>query len=401
MGLFSKRHKINLALQGGGAHGAFTWGVLDRLLEEENIEFGWISATSAGAVNAVALASGWARGGRERARKNLKEVWKAVYDAGVPELLRMNPFLNSLSQSQTLARMAGLWSPYDLNPLRIDPLRNLLEDTIDFEKLRSHAPQEFLIAATDVATGHPRFFRRAELTLECVLASACLPTVHHAVTIDGRAYWDGGFSANPDIVTLAQESPVADTLIVQLNPLVKTKVPRGVAEITGHMSHLAFNAPLRRDVELICAIGRYEKRFFGRATGPMSNLVNHRFHVIDAGHYTSSLSPQTKIKPDWALFTYLFDAGRIKTERWLQNHKNKLGRRSSVDLEDHFLRQPMIDKSSPTGRSKGEFMHASENDAKQKTDTSPENPHQGPDEKSSQRVSNRSLRSRRGRSKYA
>jgi len=366
VGLFSKRLKINLALQGGGAHGAFTWGVLDRLLEEENIDFGWISATSAGAVNAVALASGWSRGGREGARDNLKEVWKAVYDAGVPELLRMNPFLNSLSQSPTLARMAGLWSPYDLNPLGIDPLSHLLDETIDFKNLRNHAPQELLIAATDVATGQPRFFRRKELTLECVLASACLPTIHHAVTIDGRAYWDGGFSANPDIVKLAQESPVGDTLIVQLSPLVKTKVPRGIAEITAYMNQLAFNAPLRRDVELICTIGKQAKRRFGHATGAMSKLANHRFHLIDAGHHTSSLSPQTKIKPDWRLFTYLFDAGRIKTERWLQNNKTKIGHCSSVDLEDHFFRQPFMDKSSTTGKSEKDFMPGDNNSSVEK-----------------------------------
>ncbi len=345
MVFFRKRRRINLALQGGGAHGAFTWGVLDRLLEEDDLEFGWISATSAGSINAVALASGWVHDGRAGARKSLSALWRAVYDAGVPELLRLNPFLHRMSKSPTLAKMAGLWSPYDLNPMGVDPLRTLLEKTIDFKKIRTHGAQEFLIAATDVATGHPHFFRRKDLRVECVLASACLPTLHHAVMIEGRAYWDGGFSANPDLVTLAQESPVDDTLIVQITPLVRDNVPKGINEITSHMSQLAFSAPLRRDVELICAARKSALNRFGGLSGPFGSLSRHRFHLIDAGHYTKSLSPQTKLRPDWGLFSYLFDAGRLKTERWLQSHKSSLGKRSSVDLEDHFLRRPFVDTS--------------------------------------------------------
>lgn len=346
MGLLSNRKTVNLALQGGGAHGAFTWGVLDRLLEDETLEFGWISATSAGSVNAVALVSGWAKGGRKGAKESLEAVWRAVYNAGVPELLRMNPILHSLSRSPTLAQVAGLWSPYDLNPLRIDPLRQLLEANIDFDAIRSDARHELLIAATDVATGNARLFRRDELSVESVLASACLPTIHHAVEIDGRAYWDGGFSANPDIVTLASESPTADTLIVKLSSLVQPKIPKGIGEITAHINQLAFNAPLKREVETIATIRKLSKRLFGRATGPGSSLARHRFHLVDAGHYTSSLSPQTKMKPDWGLFTYLHDAGRLKAEQWLERHRRAIGRRSTIDLEEFFINEP---KQRPVG----------------------------------------------------
>ena len=250
MRLFRKTITLNLALQGGGAHGAFTWGVLDRLLEEEQLKFGWISATSAGAVNAAALAAGMAEGGREAARAKLRALWEGVHQAGVPDFLRLNPFLYSLSRSSQMAQVASLWSPYEFNPLGFDPLRRLLTSLIDFESVQK-GPIELLIAATEVATGRARLFRRAGLTVDAILASACLPTMHHAVVIDGVAYWDGGFSANPDLVTLAMESPVADTLIVQLNPLVRQGHPTGAREITGQVNRLTFNAPLLRDVEII------------------------------------------------------------------------------------------------------------------------------------------------------
>ena len=226
---FSTTRRINLALQGGGAHGAFTWGVLDRLLEDKQIELGWVSGTSAGAINAVALASGLATGGagdgRERARETLHCVWAAVEAAGVPDLVRLNPFLYGMSKSSGFAAMGALLSPYEFNPLGFDPLRKLLEANIDFAAIRATPGIELLLAATDIGNGLPRLFRRGEVSVEAVLASACLPQIHHAVEIEGRAYWDGGFSANPDVLTLAVESPVADTLIVQLNALDRALSP--------------------------------------------------------------------------------------------------------------------------------------------------------------------------------
>lgn len=336
MRLFQRKLKINLALQGGGAHGAFTWGVLDRLLEEEMIEFGWISATSAGAVNAVALAAGLAEGGPEGARAKLRQVWEAVHKAGVPDLLRLNPFLYSFSRSAAVAQVAGLFSPYDFNPLGFDPLRRLLTDTIDFEKVRS-GPVELLIAATEVDTGRARLFRRPGLTVEVVLASACLPTLHHAVEIDGVAFWDGGFSANPDLVTLALESPVRDTLIVKISPLAKAGLPTGAREIAGHVNRLTFNAPLLRDIEIIETVRATSRGMFGVRRGPLSQLARHRFHLVDAGRHTASLSSDSKMKPDWALFSHLYGAGRAETHKWLDLNRVKIGRRDSVDLHARFL----------------------------------------------------------------
>lgn len=334
---FRRNIRLNLALQGGGAHGAFTWGVLDRLLEDDELEIGWVSATSAGAVNAVALAAGLMEGGKAGARKKLRHMWEGVHKAGVPDLMRLNPFLYGLSRTPHLAQMASLWSPYEFNPLGFDPLRRLLESEIDFDKLRAGGTIELLIAATEVATGRARLFHTSEITVESVLASACLPTLHHAVEIDGIAYWDGGFSANPDIKTLAMESSVDDTLIVQLNPLVRSTLPTGVREISLHANRLAFNAPLKREIELIETVRECSKRWLGGARGPYGRLATHRFHLIEAGRYTSSLSPDSTMKPDWALLNYLFNAGRDEAEKWLARHRSAVGRRSSVDLKARFL----------------------------------------------------------------
>jgi NTE family protein len=335
--LFRRNIRLNLALQGGGAHGAFTWGVLDRLLEDDELEINWVSATSAGAVNAVAVASGLSEGGKTSARNKLRGVWEAVHKAGVPDLLRLNPFLYGLSRTPQLAQMASLWSPYEFNPLGFDPLRRLLSDSINFEKLRSSSPIELLIAATEVATGRARIFRRNEITVEAVLASACLPTLHHAVEINGVAYWDGGFSANPDIKTLAMESPVEDTLIVQLSSLVRQELPTGVREISAHVNRLAFNAPLIREVELIETVRECWQGRIGGPRGRYAKLATHRFHLIEAGRHTGALSAESTMKPDWSLLSYLFNAGRDEADKWLSLNRASIGRRSTVDLKDRFL----------------------------------------------------------------
>ncbi|WP_295559639.1 patatin-like phospholipase family protein [uncultured Hyphomicrobium sp.] len=333
---FRRHLKINLALQGGGAHGAFTWGVLDRLLEEEHLSFSWISGTSAGAVNAVALASGLVEGGREGARAKLRQVWEAVHKAGVPDLLRLNPFLAGLSSSSTLAHVAGLLSPYDFNPLGIDPLRSLLSETIDFEGIRKHGSTELLIAATEVATGRSRLFRRSEISVDAVLASACLPTLHRTVEIDGVGYWDGAFSKNPDLITLATESPVKDTLIVEINPLERRGLPKGAREIAGAVNRLTFNAPFLRDVETILAVREALRGRFGARRGSQGVLAAHRFHMIEAGRYTASLSDDSKLKPDLGLLTYLHSAGRTQTHKWIGQHLASVGRRETVDLAQRF-----------------------------------------------------------------
>jgi NTE family protein len=342
LGFSGKRKRtINLALQGGGVHGAFTWGVLDRMLEDDSpLYVSWISATSAGAVNAAALASGLAEGGREGARRTLRTVWEAVQEAGVPDLMRFYPFLRTLGRSSSMAPVASLWSPYDFNPLGFDPLRRILEAHIDFERIRAFSDVELLIAATDVATGTKRLFRRRELTVEAVLASACLPTIHHAVEIEGRAYWDGGFSANPDLVTLAGESPTADTLLVLLNPIEQLAVPRTAREIAGEVSRITFSQPLRRDVDMIeAAQSTMRPRWWRRADGPADRLAQHRFHLVEAGHHTAMLPAESKIQPDRTVISHLFLAGAAEAGKWLERHGQQVGRRATVDLPAHFRKR--------------------------------------------------------------
>jgi NTE family protein len=333
---FRRKQRLNLALEGGGAHGAFTWGVLERLLEEEAIEVGWISGTSAGAVNAVALAAGLAEGGRAAARAKLRSVWEAVAKAGVPDLLRNYPWLAGLSKSNALAQVVGLFSPYDFNPLNFDPLRKLLEAHVDFALLRSAPGPELLIAATDVVTGMRRLFRRSEMAVECVLASACLPTIHHAVVIDGHAYWDGGFSANPDLLTLGRESPVGDTLIVKLNSVERAGVPTTAREINARINQITFNQPMLRDIEVIETV-RSHRRWSGFTNSADARLARQRYHLIDAGRFTGALAPESKGKPELELLLYLRDAGRSETEKWLARSAGDVGRRSSVDFARDLL----------------------------------------------------------------
>jgi NTE family protein len=334
---FRRNRRLNLALEGGGAHGAFTWGVLDRLLEEEALEIGWLSGTSAGAVNAVVVASGLAEGGRPAAQAKLRAVWEAVAKAGVPDLIRSNPWLAGISKSNAFAQVASLFSPYDFNPLGFDPFRKLLEAHIDFARLRADPGPELLIAATDVATGLPRLFRRREMSVECVLASACLPTIHHAVSIDGRAYWDGGFSANPDLLTLGRESPVGDTLIVKLNSIDKPGVPTTAREISARINQITFNQPMLRDIQLIETVRAHCNRWSSRGSAPDARLARHRFHLIDAGRFTGALAPETKGKPELEMLIHLHGAGRSETGKWLERSRSDIGRRGTVDFARDLL----------------------------------------------------------------
>ncbi len=337
--------RLNLALQGGGAHGAFTWGVIDRLLEDEDLVPGWISGTSAGAINAVAVAHGFVHGGPATARGTLRRLWAAVERAGVPDLLRLNPFLLHFARSAPIPNVTGLLSPYEFNPLGFDPLRKVLAETIDFEAISRHGTIELLIAATDVATGRPRLFRRRDLTIEAVLASARLPTLHHAVMIEGRAYWDGGFSANPDLVTLAAESPTLDTLLIQLNPITKPSLPKIPRDIEDRVNTITFNQPLIAHIDQLIAAKQMDTGLLGTLglAGKRGRLHDHRLHLIEAGRHTASLSAETKGRPDGSMLTYLFNAGRGEAALWYERHRGDIGKRETVDLIQRYRREADVE----------------------------------------------------------
>lgn len=338
VGLFRKStRRLNLALQGGGVHGAFTWGVLDQLLADDGLSVGWISATSAGAVNAAAVAHGIAHGDMQVARAAMAAIWSGVERAGVPDLLRLNPVLLGLAKAAPLPNMTAFFSPYEFNPVGFDPLRKIINEHIDFEAIRGTAGLELMIAATDVSTGRARLFRRRELTVDAILASACLPTLHHAVKIDGRYYWDGGFSANPDLVTLAAESPIQDTLLVQLNPIHKPGAPRGAKSIEDRVNTITFNQPLVRDIETILLAREARAGWWLPKDGRLARLKAHRFHLIAAGRHTSGLGIDSKVKPDTEMLNYLHNAGEREAALWLERHKSAIGVRSTVDLRARYL----------------------------------------------------------------
>ncbi|KAB2850304.1 MAG: patatin-like phospholipase family protein [Hyphomicrobiaceae bacterium] len=324
--------RLNLALQGGGAHGAFTWGVLDRLLEEKRLSIGCVSGTSAGAINAVALAAGFLEGGAQGARTKLNAVWAAIAKNRIPD------FLRGVARA-SMAPLLSMFSPYDLNPLNFDPLRNLLNEHIEFDRLRSAASFEVVIAATDVATGRARLFRKDEITVECVLASACLPGLHHAVRIGDRHYWDGGFSANPEILSLAGGKFARDTLLVQLNPLERSDVPTKARDIAGCVNRITFNAPLLKDIERLEAVRRMPAGARLLAGAKVRRMARHRFHLIEASTHIAGLPHDSKLDLDKAMLDRLCEGGRIEADRWLIKNAAHVGRRGTVNLSAVFLGQ--------------------------------------------------------------
>ncbi len=304
---------LNLALQGGGAHGAFTWGVLDRLLEDERFAVEGISGTSAGALNAVVLASGWLAGGSSGARQALEALWREI-----AALARFSP-LRAGGMTQMAADFtAQLLSPYQLNPLGLNPLRRIVGQLVDLERLRAERTLKLFIAATNLRTGRARIFRSSELSTDVVLASACLPQMHQAVTIEGEAYWDGGFVSNPPLAALVEHCRARDVLLVQINPDVVSELPRSARDIRNRMAEIVFGRPLAIELETLADRRRRARSPLRWLSPGARRLARHRRHVIDGGPVLAGLDPATKIDPDWSRLVQLRDLGRAAAEDWLQ-----------------------------------------------------------------------------------
>jgi NTE family protein len=322
---------LNLALQGGGSHGAFTWGVLDALLQDGRVAFEGLSGTSAGAVNAVALASGWARADiarrdpREGAREGLALVWNRIAAWGS---------LGALPQQfMRLLMGGGVLSPYQSNPLGLNPLRDLLESEIDYHAIAAHPQLKVFVSATHVNTGRAVVFSGRRLDARAVLASACLPLLFHAVEIDGEAYWDGGYSVNPALSPLISECASADLLLVQINPLRRTETPRTTAEIQDRIGELTFNASLLTQMRAIDFINRLVAE--GAVSHPGCRAV--RVHRIDGGTALEAFPTSSRTSADAAMITRLFEAGRESAQAWLAHHFVALGRHSTVDIHRDYL----------------------------------------------------------------
>lgn len=333
---------VNLALQGGGAHGAFTWGVLDRLLEEENLAFEGLSATSAGAMNAAVFAYGLAVGGREGARKALTDYWERISQMAAlgplqPSLIDKMIGNYQLTWSPVFSAMSLLTrvlSPYEFNPANLNPLREIIEQSVDFDVLkRPDCPVKLFLSATNVRTGKVKVFAGEEISAAAVLASACIPTVFQAVEIDGEAYWDGGYMGNPALFPLIYNCSAPDIVIVHINPLIRKELPRTADEISNRIDEISFNSSLMREMRAVSFVTRLvtQHRIVGE------ELPHVLIHSIADDAFIESLSSTSKSNADWCFLTYLRDQGRKCAGDWLTKNFVKVGFESSVDIDSVYL----------------------------------------------------------------
>jgi len=325
---------VDLALQGGGAHGAFTWGVLDRLLEETWLRIDGISGTSAGAMNAAVLADGYVEGGADGARAALETFWHKVSKAALFSPFRRSP-LDLLLGRWTLDHspvfialdlMARLFSPYDLNPKGFNPLRDILAESIHFERL-TRGPIKLFVTATNVRTGEGRIFRNHEVTPEVLLASACLPTMFHAVEIEGEPYWDGGYSGNPTITPLVRECTSQDTILVQINPVERFGTPRTARDIVSRLNEVSFNAVLLKELRMMALL----RQVADPGNGEGSLWAGMRIHRV-ASEEMVELGYSSKLNAEWEFLTMLRDKGRRAAEDFLATDGRDIGMRSTLDI---------------------------------------------------------------------
>jgi len=344
--------RVDLALQGGGAHGALTWGVLDRLLEEEGIEIEAVSGTSAGAMNACAVVDGLARGGREAAREKLRSYWSAISEAA-----RFNPIQRSF-----LDKLMGRWSldyspsfiwsraffrnisPYEFNPFGINPLRDVVAKSFDFDAINACQSVKLFLCATNVRTGNPKIFRQPEISVDAVLASACLPFLSHAVEIDGEAYWDGGYMGNPPLFPLIDETEARDLILIKINPFERPEVPRTAFEIDNRLNEITFNASLKKELRSLYFLSEiiHEEGLDRQA------YRDARLHLISADEEMLKLGVSTKMNAEWAFLEHLHGIGRRTAEQWLGTHLKDLGVRTTY-RPDFVLKDSLKPAHLPEG----------------------------------------------------
>lgn len=333
--------RVDLALQGGGSHGAFTWGVLDALLEDDGLDIDGVSGTSAGALNAAVLAVGWKKGGARRRREAAREALRALWeDVGSCSAAFAPPGPGSLGGFNLHANPWFAWgsawtqfiSPYQFNPANVNPLRAILQRHVDEAALRA-SPLRVFITATAVRTGQPEVFSGARLSIDAVLASACLPQLFQAVDIDGEAYWDGGYVGNPALWPLIYGTEALDVVLVQLDPLVRDGVPTTAAQIADRLNEITFNASLIAEMRAIAFV----KKLIAAHNVDAAHYKDLRLHRIADDAALAPLDASSKYNNDAGLITRLFTLGRAAALRWLASDRRHVGRRSSFDIESVFL----------------------------------------------------------------
>jgi NTE family protein len=332
---------INLALQGGGAHGAFAWGVLDRLLDDERIDFEGISATSAGAMNAVVLAHGLTQGGRAGAKTALETFWKRIAEAAAQgplqptwyERLTGKRAMDSSPAFFALDLMTRLFSPYQLNPMNWNPLREVLERTVDFQALRERSPVKLFLCATNVRTGKVKIFENREIGPDAVLASGCLPFMFQAVEIGEDAYWDGGYMGNPAIFPLIYACKSADVAIVHLNPIERAELPRTASDILNRLNEISFNSSLMREMRAIAFV----TKLIDSGKVPDGTLRRVMIHAIEDEARMKEFGVSSKLNADWDFLVELRDLGRARAQAWIDANYERLGIESTIDIQTKYL----------------------------------------------------------------
>jgi NTE family protein len=329
--------RINLALQGGGSHGAYTWGALDALSEREDLEIVGISGASAGAMNAVVFADGLQSGGRGAAREKLEAFWRSISSDGEwPDAERpligawLNAWTSMFAPKAWLDVVSRLTSPYEFNPLDVNPLRDRLIEAVDFGSLARGVEPKLFIAATNVRTGKGEIFRREILTADHVMASACLPTLFQAVEIGGVAYWDGGYSGNPPLWPLFYETDCRDTVIIEIDPIERAETPRTPDEIANRINEISFNAPLLAELRAADFVGRLIDD--GALQSP--NYRRELLHRIGGVGKLESFDAGTKLEVDWEFLLKLRDLGREAAKTWLEENFDAIGERSTLDVAE-------------------------------------------------------------------
>ncbi len=344
------RKVINLALQGGGSHGALTWGVLDRLLEDDRLEIAEISGTSAGAMNAVVLADGYERGGRDAARAALESFWRAISRAALASPLQRSPLDRVLGRFSLDASPGYLFfeglsrvlSPYQLNPMNVNPLRDILEKQVDFGNVNRCKAISVHVTATHVRTGRARVFSRGDVTLDAVMASACLPQLYPAVVIEDEPYWDGGYSANPALMPLVTSSASPDIVIVQINPVVRHDTPTTARDILNRVNEISFNTSLIKELRAISLM----QQIVTAKGVDLGAAGRTHIHLIHTDAEVQDLSASSKMNAEWRYLRLLFERGRGWAEAWLEASFDRVGQESTFDL-GAFFDDPAAAMSQP------------------------------------------------------
>ncbi|MEO9650574.1 MAG: patatin-like phospholipase family protein [Roseobacter sp.] len=335
-----KTKKINLALQGGGSHGAFTWGVLDKILEDGRLEFEAISGTSAGAMNAVVCADGLMNGGNDGAREALEHFWSEMSKTAKTSPIQRAPFdvfmgnwtLENSPGYHFFDAMTRIVSPYQMNPFNMNPLQDLITKVVDFERVRACKQVKLFISATNVETGRVKVFDPDSLTADMVMASACLPMVFQAVEIDGVPYWDGGYMGNPALFPFHTHTDCSDILVVQINPVERSGVPKSAQDIMNRVNEISFNSSLLKELRSIDFVSRLIKE------GKLSDKDYRatRIHIVENQEALLPLGASSKMNAEWAFLTHLRDLGRKTATNWLEENFADIGHKATVDISKLF-----------------------------------------------------------------